>query len=144
MRKIIGYTDGTFDLFHVGHLRLLKEAKKHCDILIVGVHGDDVVASYKGKPPIINENDRAEIIRNLAFVDKVVINRTRDKIELLKLYGFNLMIIGDDWKGTERWNKLEKQLNEHGVDVLYLPYTKTISTTAIKKRVLDLYGKEDC
>lgn len=143
MGKVIGYTDGTFDLFHVGHLNLLKEAKKHCDILIVGVHGDDVVKSYKGKAPIINEKDRAEIIRNLSFVDKVVINRTRDKLELLKMYGFNLMIIGDDWKGTDRWVKIEKQLNENNVKVIYLPYTKSISTTEIKKRILEMYGKEN-
>ena len=143
MGKIIGYTDGTFDLFHIGHLNVLKEAKRHCDELIVGVHSDDLVKSYKSNAPIINENDRAEIIRNLSFVDKVVINKTRDKLELLNLYGFNLMIIGDDWKGTDRWNKFEKMLNERGVNVLYIPYTKSISTTMIKNKILDMYRKDD-
>lgn len=143
MKKTIGYTDGTFDMFHVGHLNIIKEAKKHCDYLIVGVHGDDVVESYKHKRPVINENDRAEIIRNLRCVDEVVINRTRDKDELFRLHHFNKMIIGDDWKGTERWNKLEKELNALGVEVIYIPYTKGISTTDIKKRVIENFLTEE-
>lgn len=138
MKKIIGYTDGTFDLFHIGHLNLLKEAKKHCDYLIVGVHGDDVVEGYKHHPTIINENDRAEIIRNLRFVDQVVINRTRNKIDLLNLYHFDRMIIGDDWKGTERWNRLEEMFRENNVEVVYIPYTKGISTTQIKEKIRKL------
>lgn len=139
MKKIIGYTDGTFDLFHVGHLNIIKEAKKHCDYLIVGVHGDDVVEAYKNHRPIINENDRAEILRSIKYVDQVVINRTRDKAELLKLYKFDRMIIGDDWKGTERWNYLESMFKSHGVQVIYIPYTKGISTTEIKKKIIKAF-----
>lgn len=128
----IGYTDGVYDLFHVGHLNMIKEAKKHCDFLIVGVHSDQIVKEYKNRETIINENDRAAIVGALKYVDKVVINNTRDKMELWNLYHFNVVFIGDDWKGTERWNKFESELSKINVDVVYIPYTKRISTTKIR------------
>lgn len=128
----IGYTDGVYDLFHVGHLNMIKEAKKHCDFLIVGVHSDQIVKEYKNRETIINENDRAAIVGALKYVDKVVINNTRDKIDLWNLYHFNVVFIGDDWKGTERWNKFENELSKINVDVIYIPYTKHISTTKIR------------
>lgn len=128
----IGYTDGVYDLFHVGHLNMIKEAKKHCDFLIVGVHSDQIVKEYKNRETIINENDRAAIVGALKYVDKVVINNTRDKMELWNLYHFNVVFIGDDWKGTERWNKFESELSKINVDVVYIPYTKCISTTKIR------------
>ena len=133
----IGYTDGVYDLFHVGHLNMIKEAKKHCDFLIVGVHSDQIVKEYKNRETIINENDRAAIVGALKYVDKVVINNTRDKMELWNLYHFNVVFIGDDWKGTERWNKFENELSKINVDVVYIPYTKHISTTKIR----DIIGK---
>ncbi len=132
----IGYTDGVYDLFHVGHLNMIQTAKKYCDYLIVGVHGDDVVEEYKHYKPIINENDRKRIVESIKGVDRVVINDTRDKLELLNRYQFNAVFIGDDWKGTERWNNFEKILARYGVDVVYVPYTQGISTTDIKKRIL--------
>ena len=131
----IGYTDGTFDLFHIGHLNLLKEAKKRCDYLIVGVHGDEVVESYKNRKTIINENDRLKIVESIKYVDRAFITTTRDKIQLLEEYGFNIIFIGDDWKGTERWNNFEIELAKHGVSVEYLPYTHGISTTQIRKNL---------
>lgn len=129
---IIGYTDGCFDLFHVGHLNMLRKAKESCDYLIVGVHSDAIIESYKNRQPIINENDRRSIVEAIKYVDKAVINNTRDKIELWTIHHFNKIYIGDDWKGTERWNTFEKQLAPLGVTVSYLPYTKDISTTIIR------------
>ena len=132
----IGYTDGVYDLFHVGHLNMIQTAKENCDYLIVGVHGDNVVKEYKHHFPIINENDRKRIVESIKGVDKAVINRYRDKLKLWELYHFDVVFIGDDWKGTERWNKFEKVLNEIGVDVVYVPYTTGISTTDIRNKIM--------
>lgn len=134
----IGYTDGVYDLFHVGHLNMIETARKQCEYLIVGVHSDEVVNQYKHRYPIIAEADRARIIGSIKGVDKVVINDVRDKLTLLERYHFNVVFIGDDWKGTERWNNFEKILGERNVDVIYVPYTQGISTTDIKKRILDI------
>ena len=137
-RYKIGYTDGVYDLFHVGHLNMIEAAKKQCEYLIVGVHSDEVVNQYKHFYPIIPENERARIIGSIHGVDKVVINDVRDKLTLLERYHFNVVFIGDDWKGTERWNNFEKVLREQNVDVIYVPYTKGISTTDIKKKILNV------
>ena len=131
----VGYTDGVFDLFHVGHLNMIETAKKQCEYLIVGVHCDDVVEEYKHQRPIINENDRERIVASIKGVDRAVINRFRDKIRLWEMYHFNVVFIGDDWKGTERWKNFEKILNGVNVDVVYVPYTKGISTTEIRKKL---------
>lgn len=133
----VGYTDGVYDLFHVGHLNMIETAKSNCEHLIVGVHGDDVVEEYKHHRPIINENDRKRIIESIKGVDQVVINRFRDKIKLWELYHFDVIFIGDDWKGTDRWIKFEKELADINVDVVYVPYTKGISTTEIKEMILE-------
>ncbi len=133
----IGYTDGVYDLFHVGHLNMIEAAKKQCAYLIVGVHADETVKKYKHHYPIISEQERARIIGSVKGVDRVVINETREKLALLERYHFNVIFIGDDWKGTERWNNFEKALKERGVDVIYVPYTSGISTTDIKKRILN-------
>lgn len=134
-KEIIGFTDGVYDLFHVGHLNLIKEAKKRCDYLIVGVHSDKIVREYKHRKTIICEGQRREIISSLRDVDEAVINETRDKIELWKKYNFDIIFIGDDWKGTERWNKFEEELKKINVKVEYLPYTKGISTTCIRQKI---------
>lgn len=131
----VGYTDGVFDLFHIGHLNMIEAAKSQCEHLIVGVHGDDVVEEYKHRRPIINENDRRRIVASIKGVDRAVVNRFRDKMKLWELYHFNVIFIGDDWKGTERWNNFEKILNEINVDVVYVPYTKGISTTEIREKL---------
>lgn len=136
----IGYTDGVYDLFHIGHLNMIQTAKECCEYLIVGVHGDDVVKEYKNHRPIINENDRKRIIAAIKGVDRVEINRFRDKLKLWELYQFDVIFIGDDWKGTERWNNFEKVLSEICVDVVYVPYTKGISTTEIREKILNEGG----
>lgn len=132
----IGYTDGVYDLFHIGHLNMIQAAKRQCDYLIVGVHGDDVVEGYKRRRPIIPELERKRIIEAIKGVDRAEINRFRDKMRLWELYHFDVIFIGDDWKGTERWNRFEKELGAIGVDVIYVPYTKGISTTEIREKIL--------
>ncbi len=133
----IGYTDGVYDLFHVGHLNMIQTAKQNCEYLIVGVHGDSVVEEYKHRAPIINENDRRRIIASIKGVDRAEITRFRDKLKLWELYHFDVIFIGDDWKGTDRWNRFEKVLAEVNVDVVYVPYTKGISTTEIREKIMD-------
>ena len=133
----IGYTDGVYDLFHIGHLNMIQAAKNQCEYLIVGVHGDDVVKEYKPFYPIINENERKRIIESIKGVDRAVINRFRDKMKLWELYKFDVIFIGDDWKGTDRWINFEKELNAINVDVIYVPYTKGISTSNIRRKILE-------
>ena len=132
----VGYTDGTFDMFHVGHLNIIETAKEYCEYLIVAVHGDEVVQEYKN-PPIISANDRRRIVAAIKGVDQAEITQFRDKKKLWELYHFDVIFIGDDYKGTPRWIQFEKELNEVGVDVVYIPYTKTISSTEIRQRVLE-------
>ena len=130
----VGYTDGTYDMFHVGHLNMIEGAKQYCEYLIVAVHGDEVVKEYK-PAPVIGEEDRRRIVAAVKGVDEAVITRFRDKLKLWELYHFDVIFIGDDYKGTERWNQFEKKLKKVGVDVIYLPYTKSISTTEIRRRI---------
>lgn len=131
----IGYTQGTYDLFHIGHLNLLNNAKKQCDYLIVGINSDELVKNYKNKNTIINEKDRAEIVSSIKCVDKVYITETLDKLEILKNIKFDAIFIGDDWKGNERWIKTEKELKLHNIDVVFLPHTDGISTTKISETI---------
>ncbi len=133
----VGYTDGVYDLFHIGHLNMIQTAKQNCEYLIVGIHGDAVVEEYKHRRPIVNENDRKRIIEAIKGVDRTEINRFRDKLKLWELYHFDVIFIGDDWKGTDRWNQFEKILAEVNVDVVYVPYTKGISTTELRRKILD-------
>jgi glycerol-3-phosphate cytidylyltransferase len=133
MRKYkIGYTQGVYDMFHIGHLNLLNSAKKHCDYLIVGVNSDRLVNEYKHKVPIINAKHRAEIVRNIKAVDECLIVDTLDKEEIYRSVKFDAIFIGDDWKGNARWEQTEKALNKYGVEVVFLPHTGGISSTAIR------------
>lgn len=130
----IGYTSGVYDLFHIGHLNILKNAKEYCEKLIVAVSTDEVVLKNKNKKPIICYKDRAEIVKAIKYVDLVVPQERYDidgKIMAVKELGVDVMFVGSDWKNTEKWNSLEKQLNEIGCDVIYLPHTDGISTSII-------------
>ena len=131
----VGYTDGTYDLFHVGHLNIIEAAKQYCEYLIVAVHGDEVVKERKDAP-VIGEEDRRRIVAAIKDVDQAEITRFRDKKKLWELYHFDVIFIGDDYKGTRWWNQFEKELNEVGVAVIYLPYTQSVSTTKIRQRIL--------
>lgn len=127
---IIGYTCGVYDLFHIGHLNLLKNAKGLCDKLIVGVTVDDLVA-YKGKHSLIPYEDRAEIVRSIKYVDAVVPQYDMDKLAACKKLGARILFVGDDWYGTEKWNKYEKEFSKAGIKIVYFPYTRGISSTKI-------------
>lgn len=142
MKKLIGYTTGVFDMFHVGHLRILQEAKNHCDYLIVGVSTDELVKSYKNKVPIIPFEDRKRIVESIQYVDKVVVQSHRDKMKAFHEIGFDIMFVGDDWKGSEIFSKLEKSLNLEGAKVFYFPYTKGVSSTKLRKRIKELYNNK--
>ena len=130
--EIIGYTTGVFDLFHIGHLNLLKNAKGMCDKLVVGVTVDELVA-YKGKKALIPFEDRIEIVRACKYVDAAVPQYNMDKLTACKKLGASILFVGDDWYGTEKWNKYEEELKKEGIDVVYFPYTKSISSTKIKE-----------
>ena len=132
MKYRIGYTQGVFDMFHIGHLRLINHAKEQCEYLIVGVNSDKLVKQYKKKTPIINESDRSEIVRNLKAVDKSEIVDTLDKVEIYKQIKFDAIFIGDDWKGNERWAQTERALAAYNVPVVYLPHTPNVSSTILK------------
>jgi glycerol-3-phosphate cytidylyltransferase len=130
---IIGYTAGVYDLFHIGHLNILKNAKSLCDKLIVGVSTDKLVNEYKQKTPIIPFKERIEIIRSIKFVDAVTPQKTTNKVEIWKKLKFDMMIVGDDWYNTKKWKEFEKQLSGHNVKIVYFPHTIGTSSTLINQ-----------
>ena len=141
-KEVVGYTTGVFDLFHIGHLRLLQRAKKRCDHLIVGVSTDELVEEYKNKRPVIPFEERVEIISALKCVDQVVPQTNRDKIAAYNEIKFDVMFVGSDWKGSELFTKVELELAKHGVDVVYFEYTNNVSSTALKSTLQAIYDSE--
>ena len=135
MKQIIGYTAGVYDLFHIGHLNLLKNAKGLCDKLIVGISTDDLVKKKNGKGSTIPYEDRCEIVRSIKYVDAVIPQEEFDKVEICKKLKANYLFVGDDWYDSERFNNLEKELEKEGIKVIYFPYTKKISSTKIRKKM---------
>jgi len=135
-KQIIGYTSGVYDLFHIGHLNLLKNAKGLCDKLIVGVTSDELV-SYKNKKAVIRHSERMEIVRNIKCVDSVVPQHDMDKFKMWERLKFDVMFVGDDWFKTPKWNDIEKKLKDVGVEIIYFPYTKEISSTFINSILLE-------
>ena len=129
---VIGYTAGVYDMFHVGPLNLLKNAKGMCDKLVVGVTVDDLV-SYKGKSATIPYEDRIEIVRSIRYVDAAVPQYDMDKLAACKKLGATVLFVGDDWYGTEKWQQYEKEFAEEGIRIVYFPYTKGISSTKINE-----------
>ena len=136
----IGYTTGVYDLFHIGHLNLLRKAKAQCDYLIVGVSTDELV-SYKHKQAVIPFVERKEIVAAIKYVDEVVTQENMNKMEAWEKYHFDVMFVGDDWKGTDKWNKIEADLNAAGAEVVYFPYTKGTSSTLINETLHKLRGE---
>lgn len=130
----IGYTTGVYDLFHIGHLNLFKHAKGLCDKLIVGVTVDELVA-YKGKHAIIPFKDRIEIVRSCKYVDVAIPQYDMDKLASCKKLGVTVMFVGDDWYGTEKWKEYEKGFEEEGIQIVYFPYTKDVSSTMITEKL---------
>jgi glycerol-3-phosphate cytidylyltransferase len=134
----IGYAPGAYDLFHIGHLNLLRRAKEHCDYLIAGVVADDVLIKDKGVTPVIPLAERIEIVRNIRFVDAAHAAMTNDKVEIWKDLRFNVLFKGDDWRGTAKGDKLERDFGALGVDVVYFPYTLSTSSSALRKTLANI------
>ena len=131
----IGYTTGVFDMFHVGHLNILEQAKSMCDYLIVGVTSDSLCFQRKNKYPIIPLKDRMKIVQAIKYVDMVVVQDNMDKLSAVKQYNANVVFVGDDWKGTSSWNKYEAEFKSMGIDVIYLKHTDGISSTILRKKI---------
>lgn len=142
---ITGYTSGVYDLFHIGHLNMLKNAKGLCDKLVVGVTTDELLINYKKKHSVIPFNERIEIVRNIKHVDAAIAQNTMDKFQMWKKLKYDIMFVGDDWYNSEKWQNYEKQFNDVGVKIVYFPYTQGTSSTLIneilvterKKRIND-------
>ena len=139
---VIGYTTGVFDLFHIGHLNMLKNAAALCDKLIVGVTTDELV-SYKSKKAVIPFHERLEIVRSIKFVDAVVPQYDMDKIAAQERLNFDIMFVGSDWHGTEKWNKIESSLAKKDVRVVYFPYTEGTSSTLINETLQGLRSNQE-
>ena len=129
---VIGYTTGVYDLFHIGHLNLLKNARGMCDRLVVGVTVDELV-QYKGKTAVIPFEERVEIVRACRYVDAVVPQYDMDKLKVCKKLGATYMFVGDDWYGTEKWKAYEKEFAREGISIVYFPYTRGVSSTKISQ-----------
>ncbi len=129
---VIGYTAGVYDLFHIGHLNLLKNAKGMCDKLIVGVTVDDLVV-YKGKHAMIPFEDRLEIVRSCKYVDAAVPQYDMDKLAACRKLGASILFVGDDWYATEKWKEYEQEFIREDIKIIYFPYTKGVSSTQISK-----------
>lgn len=132
---IIGYTTGVYDMFHVGHLNILRRAKEQCDYLIVGVSTDELVQHDKNKTPIIPFGDRCKIVEAIKYVDKVVPQPDKNKFHAWEQYKFNKMFVGSDWQGTDAWNRFEEQFKPLGVEIVYLPHTDGISSTILRNKI---------
>ena len=127
----IGYTTGVFDMFHIGHLNILKRAKEQCEYLIVGVSTDELVMQYKGKVPVIHYEDRKAIVEAIRYVDMVIPQNTLNKIEAWSKWHFDVVFHGDDWKGSAMYNSVEEELRKVGCDMVFLPHTEGISSTEL-------------
>lgn len=132
---VIGYTTGVFDMFHIGHLNILRRAKEQCDYLIVGVSTDELVMKDKNKKPIIPYKDRVEIVSAIKYVDKVVEQPDKNKLQAWQRLHFNKMFVGSDWKGTPQWNQFEQEMVPLGVEIVYLPHTDGISSTILQTKI---------
>ena len=126
---VVGYVPGAWDMFHVGHLNILRRARENCDRLIVGVVTDDALHQVKGKHPVIPLDERMEVVANLTMVDDVVVDRSADKLAVWQEVGFDMVFKGDDWRGTPKGDKLEADMASVGVTVCYFPYTKDTSSS---------------
>lgn len=130
--KIIGYTAGVYDMFHIGHLNLLMNAKERCDYLIVGVNSDQATYDYKQKYPVIPEEERLRIVEAIRYVDEAVLVQDRDKVHAYEKFKPDVIIVGDDHKNEKSWQDLDAHLREHGDKVIFLPYTQHLSSTKLR------------
>jgi len=136
MKKFkVGYTTGVFDMFHIGHLNILKNAKHLCDYLIVGVTTDELCLQRKNKRPIICENDRMSIVEAVRYVDKVVPQSNMNKLKAVMDYGIDVVFVGSDWRGTSEWNTYEEEFSTVGCAVVYIDHTEGISSSVLRERL---------
>lgn len=133
--QVIGYTTGTYDLFHIGHLNIIRRAKELCDYLIVGVSTDELVENYKHRLPVYKQKERMEIIGALKYVDQVVEQTSLDKMDAWKELHFNKLFHGDDWKGSSLYNHIEEELKTVGCEITFLPHTKGVSSSDIRSHI---------
>jgi glycerol-3-phosphate cytidylyltransferase len=136
-KMVIGYTSGVYDLFHIGHLNLLKNAKGLCDKLIVGVSTDKLV-EYKHKHPVIPFEERIEIVRSCKFVDAAIPQEELDKYKMWEKLHFDVLFVGDDWYNTPSWKEMQEKFDKVGVRVVYFPYTKGTSSTLLNETLKTL------
>ena len=134
----IGYAPGAFDLFHIGHLNLLRRAREQCDFLIAGVVADEVLIQHKKVTPVVPLSERLEIVRNVRFVDMAHAAMTNDKTEIWKELRFNVLFKGNDWQGTEKGDRLERDFAALGVNVVYFPYTQATSSSALRRTLRNI------
>ena len=138
----IGYTTGVFDMFHIGHLNVLKNAKEQCEYLIVGVSTDQLVQNYKNKTPIIPFEERMAIIQSIRYVDKAVPQNSMDKLDAWNQLHFDVIFHGDDWKGSSLYNDIEQRLASVGCDTVFLPHTEGTSSTLLTQTLHRLLKDE--
>jgi glycerol-3-phosphate cytidylyltransferase len=136
----VGYAAGAFDLFHIGHLNILKHAKNECDYLIAGVVSDEMLRLTKGIDPVIPLAERIEIVRSIGYVDEAVAETVPDKLQMWRKLQFDVFFKGDDWRGTEKGMRLEREFAAVGVEVVYFPYTMTTSSTQLRQALAALAG----
>ena len=135
MNEIVGYTTGVFDMFHIGHLNVLRRASERCDRLVVGVTTDELCVARKGKRPVIPFQERLEIVAGVRYVDQVAAQSSMDKAAAWHQHRFHRMFVGDDWRGSDQWQRYERQFRQLGVELVYLPYTAHTSSTLLRTRV---------
>jgi glycerol-3-phosphate cytidylyltransferase len=136
-KKIIGYTTGVYDMFHIGHLNILRKAKQNCDYLVVGVSTDELVQAEKHKSPIIPFSERCSIVEAIKYVDEVVPQENKNKFEAWRKYHFDKMFVGSDWKGTPQWNEYERQFATVGVEIVYFDHTDGISSSILRDKLIE-------
>lgn len=137
-RVRVGYAPGVYDLFHIGHLNILRTSKMFCDYLIAGVLTDEQAARSKGFTPMVPQGERIEIVRHISFVNEAVFEDVPTKLQMQERLGFNLIFKGDDWKGTEKGDALELEFAAVGVEIVYLPYTVHTSSTELRRAIRSL------
>jgi glycerol-3-phosphate cytidylyltransferase len=134
---IIGYTSGVFDILHVGHINILRNARSMCDRLIVGVTTDELLRSYKNREAVIPFEERIELVRSIRYVDVAVPQNNMDKLTMCKKLKASIMFVGDDWYNTERWNEYEKAFSAENIKIVYFPYTPNVSSTILRDKIAD-------
>jgi glycerol-3-phosphate cytidylyltransferase len=140
MTRVVGYAPGAYDLFHIGHLNLLRHAADHCDYLVAGVVSDEMLVRSKGRAPVIPLAERMEIVRSVRFVDAVHAEVVPEKLETWRTVGFDVLFKGDDWRGTEKGRRLERDFAAVGVEIRYFPYTVHTSSTLLRRALAAIEG----